>query len=460
MSDKSRLIKKLHVYKKNKNKYRDINCIISDLYENALDNINSFTEEQINAKLFGKLFAVKDNINIKGSQTSCASKILKNHISLYSSTAINRLETAGGVCVAKTNLDEFAMGSSNEHSVYGLCKNPKNTEYVPGGSSGGSAAIVAAGLVDIALGSDTGGSVRQPASFCGVYGFKPTYGRISRFGLTSFASSFDQIGVIASNISDIVNTYEVIAGFDKYDNTSAKHKIDKYIYSNKVAENLTVGIPKEYFDIGMDDSVKSVMDNVIKFLHKRKFNVKEISLPLTDKCISTYYILTTAEAASNLSRYDGIKYGIRKKSDNIIDMYKQTRSIGFGDEVKRRIIVGTFVLSSGYYDAYYSRALKVRRLIKQDFDKAFNKVDVILTPTSPFPPFKVGEKFNDPVKMYLSDVFTVPMSLAGLPCISVPCGKNKNDMPIGMQLVANQFHENSIFQMSSYIEKNYKNINL
>ena len=460
MSDKSRLIKKLHVYKKNKNKYRDINCIISDLYEIALENINSFTEEQINAKLFGKLFAVKDNINIKGSQTSCASKILKNHISLYSSTAINRLETAGGVCVAKTNLDEFAMGSSNEHSVYGLCKNPKNTEYVPGGSSGGSAAIVAAGLVDIALGSDTGGSVRQPASFCGVYGFKPTYGRISRFGLTSFASSFDQIGVIASNISDIVNTYEVIAGFDKYDNTSSKHKIDKYIFSNKVAENLTVGIPKEYFDIGMDDSVKSVMDNVIKFLHKRKFNVKEISLPLTDKCISTYYILTTAEAASNLSRYDGIKYGIRKKSDNIIDMYKQTRSIGFGDEVKRRIIVGTFVLSSGYYDAYYSRALKVRRLIKQDFDKAFNKVDVILTPTSPFPPFKVGEKFNDPVKMYLSDVFTVPMSLAGLPCISVPCGKNKNDMPIGMQLVANQFHENSIFQMSSYIEKNYKNINL
>ena len=460
MSDKSLLIKKLHAYKKYKNKYRDINCITSDLYEIALDNINSFTEEQINARLFGKLFAIKDNINIKGSQTSCASKILKNHISLYSSTAIERLEKAGGVCVAKTNLDEFAMGSSNEYSVFGPCKNPNNLEYVSGGSSGGSAAIVASGIVDIALGSDTGGSVRQPASFCGVYGFKPTYGRISRFGLTSFASSFDQIGVIASNIDDIVNTYEAIAGFDKYDNTSSKQKVDKYIYNKEITEKLTIGIPKEYFSQGIDNSVQKSVNSVIKFLDKRKFNIKEISLPLTDKCISTYYILTTAEAASNLSRYDGIKYGIRKSSDSILEMYKKTRSMGFGDEVKRRIILGTFVLSSGYYDAYYSRALKVRRLIKQDFDKAFNKVDVILTPTSPFPPFKVGEKLNDPIKMYLSDVFTVPMSLAGLPCISIPCGEDRDQMPIGLQVVANQFQENSIFQLSSYLEDNYKKINL
>ena len=448
---KNKILKYIDV----KEKYQHLNCITHDFSALALDYINELDQNKIKGPLFGKIFAIKDNINIKGLPTTCASKILNNHKSIYTSTAIKRIQKSGGVIVAKTNLDEFAMGSSNEYSVYGPSKNPINPKYVSGGSSGGSAVAVAAGMVDIALGSDTGGSVRQPASFCGVFGLKPTYGRISRYGLTAFASSFDQIGIFSKKLNDIVSTFEVVSGYDKNDTTSSKLKSEKFIYSPEDTKKLTIGIPNEYIGSSIDSEVKNKLFNMKSFLKKNGFRIKEISLPLTNKSIPTYYILTTAEAASNLSRYDGVRYGVRNKGADIVEMYKKTRSSGFGKEVKRRIILGTFVLSSGYYDDYYNKALKIRRLIKNDFDNAFQGVDLILTPTSPFPPFKIGEKKKNPIKMYLSDIYTVPMSLAGLPAMNIPVGVNKIGLPIGLQLTANQFEENKIFSLSNFINKNF-----
>ena len=448
--------KRLNQYRAENEKNKDINCIISDLYDLAFNKYKDFSDKQINGRLYGKLFAVKDNINIKDYPTTCASKILKKHNSIYTATAIKRIENAGGLVVAKTNLDEFAMGSSNEYSIFGVSKNPNNLNYVCGGSSGGSAAAVSARIVDVALGSDTGGSVRQPASFCGVYGLKPTYGRISRHGLTAFASSFDQIGIFSNELNDLVDTFEVISGQDYNDCTSSKIKNNPFDYSESETKKMKIGIPKEYLESNsLNSQVKNKIDSMIKFFNKNNFIVKDISLPLTKKCISVYYILSTAEAASNLSRYDGVIYGSRDNASNIKTMYKNTRSLGFGEEVKRRIILGTFILSSGYYDSFYNKALKVRRLIKNDFLKAFTDIDIILTPTSPSSAFKIGEKINDPIKMYLSDIYTVPMSLAGLPAMNFPCGYDTNGLPIGLQLTSNQFQENKIFALSKFIDDNF-----
>ena len=438
-----------------KERYKHLNCINYDLSESALEYINNLNSKATPGPLFGKIFAIKDNIHIKDFPTTCASKILDNHNSLYNSTAIERIQESGGIIVAKTNLDEFAMGSSNEYSMYGPSRNPIDPDYVCGGSSGGSAAAVRAGIVDIALGSDTGGSVRQPASFCGIFGFKPTYGRISRYGLTAFASSFDQIGILSRKTKDIISTFESIGGYDCNDTTSSKKELKKFTYSLENTKKLTIGIPRQYMPRSINLEVKRVITSMIDFLEKNNFIVKTVDLPLTDKAIPTYYILTTAEAASNLSRYDGVRYGIRKNGDNIDQMYKRTRTMGFGKEVKRRIMLGTFVLSSGYYDDYYNKALKIRRLIKDDFSRAFQSVDLILTPTSPFPAFKIGEKHKDPIQMYLSDIYTVPMSLAGLPAISIPVGNSRLGLPIGLQLTANQFQEHNIFNLSSFIEQNY-----
>ena len=446
---------RLQKYRIENKKNRDINCIINDLYDSAITKYKNFTEEQIKGQLYGKLFAVKDNINIKGHPTTCASNILKNHNSIYTATAIERIENAGGLVVAKTNLDEFAMGSSNEHSIFGASKNPNNLEYVCGGSSGGSAGAVSANIVDIALGSDTGGSVRQPASFCGVYGLKPTYGRISRYGLTAFASSFDQIGVFSKEIDDLISTFEVVLGQDKNDSTTSKISNETFQYSEEETKKIKIGIPKEYLEGSINPDVKNKIESTIDFLKKNNFSVKDISLPLTKKCIGVYYILSTAEAASNLSRYDGVIYGHRENAEDIKKMYKDTRSFGFGEEVKRRIILGTFILSSGYYDSFYNKALKVRRLIKNDFLKAFNDIDIILTPTSPSPAFKIKEKISNPVEMYLSDIYTVPMSLAGLPAMNFPAGYGSNKMPIGLQLTANHFQENKIFALSKFINSNF-----
>ena len=454
MSSTDAISKKLKEYRTGNKKNKDINCIVTDLYDSAINKYQKFTEEQSKGPLYGKLFAVKDNINIKDHPTTCSSRILKNHNSIYTATAIERIENAGGLIVAKTNLDEFAMGSSNEHSIFGVAKNPNNLEYVCGGSSGGSAGIVSAGVVDIALGSDTGGSVRQPASFCGVYGLKPTYGRISRYGLTAFASSFDQIGIFSRKIDDLISTFEVVSGQDDKDSTSSNFNNGNFEYSENDIKKIKIGIPKEYLESSLNPEVKNKIEATIEFLKKNNFIVKDITLPLTKKCIGVYYILSTAEAASNLSRYDGVIYGDRKNSQDIKGMYKNTRSSGFGEEVKRRIILGTFVLSSGYYDSFYNKALKVRRLIKNDFLKAFKDVDLILTPTAPSSAFKIGEKINNPIDMYLSDIYTVPMSLAGLPAMNFPAGNDKNKMPIGLQLTANQFEENKIFALSKFIENN------
>ena len=454
MSSISTLNKKIDAFLLKKERNKDLNCITQNLASRALKSIDSFNDSENPGPLLGKLFSIKDNINVKGFLTTCSSKILKNHKSLYDATVISRIEESGGLIVAKTNLDEFGMGSSNEFSIYGECKNPINTKYVPGGSSGGSASSVASGLVDVSLGSDTGGSVRQPASFCGIYGLKPTYGRISRYGLTAFASSFDQIGILSRELDDLITTFECIAGYDHLDNTSSEKSVDSFSYSSQETQDYVIGVPKEFMIDSIHPDVKRKIDTMITYLEKNNFKIKEISLPLTDKSIGVYYILTTAEASSNLSRYDGVVYGNRVDSDEIIDMYKNTRTDSFGDEVKRRIILGTFILSSGYYDSYYNQALKVRRLIKDEFIKAFNDVDIILTPTSPSPAFKIGEKTKDPVNMYLSDVFTVPMSLAGIPAMSIPFGCSKEKLPIGIQLSSKHFEENKIFSLAKFIGQN------
>ena len=456
MGSKKNIEERLLEYADAKNQAHETNCITEDLSNRAKHVLNKFSSTQIKGPLFGKLFSIKDNINIKGYSTTCASNILKNHKSIYTATAVSRIEKAGGLVVAKTNLDEFGMGSSNEHSIFGPSKNPANKDFVCGGSSGGSAASVASGIVDISLGSDTGGSVRQPASFCGVYGLKPTYGRVSRYGLTAFASSFDQIGVLSRDLDDLIFTFESISGYDVKDNTTSKNKLNIFNFSSSKTKKMVVGIPKEYMTESIDVDVKSKMSKMIKFLKQNDFIVKDITLPLTNKCIGVYYILTTAEASSNLSRYDGVVYGKRNDSRDIIEMYKTTRTKYFGDEVKRRIILGTFILSSGYYDSYYNKALKVRRLIKNDFTSAFKTVDILLTPTSPFPAFRIGEKINDPIRMYLSDIFTVPMSLAGLPAMNVPVGLSTSDLPIGLQLTANQFDENKIFSLAKFIGDNFE----
>jgi len=408
-----------------------------------------------NGKLAGAVIAVKDVLSIKDKPTTCSSKILKDFTALYTATAVQKLIDEDAIIIGKTNCDEFAMGSSNENSAFGIVLNPFDNKRVPGGSSGGSAAAVAAELCDAALGTDTGGSIRQPAAFCGVYGLKPTYGRVSRYGLTAFASSFDSIGSFTRNIEDAAAILQIISGKDNHDSTSVDIAIPDFINNLSSNKKFKIGIAEEYLGEGLSLEIKESILNLIERLKEKYFEIIPIHLPHTEYTIAAYYILTTAEASSNLARYDGARYGYRSEnSRTLLDMYKLSRSEGFGNEVKRRIMLGTYVLSAGYYDAYYRKAQKVRRLIKKDFDIAFEKVDLILTPTTPTIAFKIGEKSNDPLEMYLSDVYTTSANLAGIPGINIPLAKNKIGLPIGVQLLANQFEELKLLQMSYFIQQN------
>ncbi len=406
-------------------------------------------------KLFGIPVAIKDNICVKDELTTCSSKILEGFKSPYDATVIEKLKKEGAILLGKTNMDEFAFGSSCETSYYGPTYNPWDTSRIPGGSSGGSAASVAADETIMALGSDTGGSIRQPASLCGVVGLKPTYGRVSRYGLIAFASSLDQIGPITKTVEDCAILLNVIAGYDERDSTSVDIDVPDYTRALiKDVKGLNIGIPKEYFIEGLDADVKKAVFDSLNILRELGAKTIEISLPHTEYALSVYYILAPAEASSNLARFDGVQYGFRiKDPDNLLALYGKTRSNGFGKEAKRRIILGTYSLSSGYYDAYYLKALKVRTLIKRDFDEAFKLCDCIITPTSPTCAFKLGEKVNKPLDMYLSDIFTIPVNLAGLPAISIPCGFNKENLPIGLQIIGKPFEEELLFRAAYTFEQ-------
>jgi aspartyl-tRNA(Asn)/glutamyl-tRNA(Gln) amidotransferase subunit A len=405
--------------------------------------------------LAGMVVSIKDVIALKGEKVTCGSKILENFVSLYDATAISRLREADAVIIGKTNMDEFAMGSSTENSAFGRVKHPLDESRVPGGSSGGSAVAVKAGMSTTALGTDTGGSIRQPAALCGVVGLKPTYGRISRYGLVAFASSFDQIGPFALTVKDAALVLQTIAGHDVNDSTSSTMPVPDYVSAlTRDVQGLRVGIPKEYFGSGLDPEVRNAVESKIDFLRASGAAIKEVSLPNTEYTIATYYILATAEASSNLARYDGARYTYRTpRAKDLPEMYTKSRSEGFGPEVKRRIMLGTYVLSAGYYEAYYRKGQKVRRLIKEDFDKAFREVDCIVTPTSPSTAFKAGEKVDDPLQMYLSDIYTTSANLAGIPGISIPCGSDKQGLPIGLQILGRQFDEATILRIADYLEK-------
>lgn len=399
-------------------------------------------------------FAVKDNICTEGVSTTCASKILENFIPPYDATIIKKLKAADFIMIGKTNMDEFAMGSSTENSSRKITRNPWDTERVPGGSSGGSAAAVAADMCIAALGSDTGGSIRQPASFCGVVGYKPTYGRVSRYGLVAFASSLDQIGPLAKDVQDAAILSSVIMGFDDMDSTSLNMPLPDLRLSADL-KGMKIGIPKECFNVGIAPEVESLIKKAISRLSDMGAETVEISLPHnTEYAVATYYILATAEASSNLARYDGIKYGLRvNDSKDLVESYFNTRSKGFGAEVKRRIMLGTYVLSAGYYDAYYLKAQQVRRLIKEEMDKKFQEIDIILTPTAPTTAFKIGEKTDDPLSMYLSDIFTISANLAGNPAISVPCGLAADGLPVGVQFIGKAFDEAKVINTANALEK-------
>lgn len=441
--------------KKNLNAF---NFIFNEDVLSIADSVETKIKSGSYGKLAGMVVAVKDLLSIKDKPLTCSSKILCDFNSIYTATALKKLIDEDVIIIGKTNCDEFAMGSSNENSAFGNVLNPVDETRVPGGSSGGSAAAVAAGLCDASLGTDTGGSIRQPASFCGVFGLKPTYGRVSRYGLTAFASSFDSIGSFTNNVTDAAAILEVISGKDENDSTSSGQAVPSYFKEIRNHLNPVIGIPKEYFGKGLSSEVKKAVQNFIVQLKENNIIIKEISLPNSEYTIAAYYILTTAEASSNLARYDGARYGHRSKSSStLLEMYKNSRSEGFGSEVKRRIMLGTYVLSAGYYDAYYLKAQKARRIIKNDFDAAFKQVDLILTPTSPTVAFKIGEKSNDPLEMYLSDIYTTSANLAGIPGISIPVAKDKDGLPIGVQLLAPQFAELDLLKFSYFIEKNILN---
>jgi aspartyl-tRNA(Asn)/glutamyl-tRNA(Gln) amidotransferase subunit A len=404
--------------------------------------------------LTGIPLAIKDNMCTRGIPTTCASKILSTFVPPYESTVTSRLTENGYVLAGKTNLDEFAMGSSTENSGFHVTKNPWDIERIPGGSSGGSAAAVAADECIAALGSDTGGSIRQPASLCGVVGLKPTYGRVSRYGLVAFASSLDQIGPITKNVADAAILMNVISGRDPLDSTSAP--VDVPDFTSVIGmdiKGLKIGIPREYFIEGMDPEVDAAVKAAIKKFESLGAVPVEVSLPHTGYAVATYYILATSEASSNLARYDGVKYGSRAEGKDLMGMYMNSRAHGFGAEVKRRIMLGTYTLSSGYYDAYYKKAQQVRTLIKNDFERAFGEVDVMVTPTSPIPAFMIGEKSADPLQMYLADIFTISVNLAGVPAISIPCGFTSGNLPIGMQLIGRHFDEQTILKASYAYEQ-------
>ncbi|MGC8871710.1 MAG: Asp-tRNA(Asn)/Glu-tRNA(Gln) amidotransferase subunit GatA [Caldimicrobium sp.] len=404
--------------------------------------------------LTGIPLSIKDNILIKGHPTTCASKILANYIAPYDATVIERLKSQGVVFIGKTNMDEFAMGSSTENSGFFPTRNPWDLERVPGGSSGGSAVSVALRMGLGSLGSDTGGSIRQPAAFCGVVGMKPTYGLVSRFGLVAFASSLDQIGPFGLTVEDTALLLQAIAGNDPKDSTSAEIEIPNYLefIENNLNTTFKIGLPKEYYSYDIDPEITKYLEKTIEILKKRHTMV-EISLPHTKYAVATYYIIAPAEASSNLARYDGVKYGFRAEAKSLLEMYKKSRGLGFGKEVKRRIMLGTYALSAGYYDAYYLKASKVRTLIKEDFEKAFKEVDLILTPTTPTPPFRLGEKISDPLQMYLSDIFTIPVNLAGLPALSLPVGLTTDNLPVGVQIIGPQFKDELVLALAYQIEK-------
>ncbi len=441
--------------------YADLNVYLQ-LFDEALeaaDRLDARIRSGSAGKLAGMVFGIKDVIAIKGKKLTCGSKTLADFVSVYDATVIERLRNEDAIVIGKTNMDEFAMGSSTEYSAFGPVKNPADKSRVPGGSSGGSAAAVAAGLCHVALGSDTGGSIRQPASFCGVIGLKPTYGRVSRYGLVAFASSFDVIGPFSNSVYDTALVLEVIAGHDPMDSTSADVPVPAYTQMiDREMKSFTIGVAKETLSAGVSDDVRDAVEKQIDLFRSAGAVIREVSMPHLQYTIPTYYVLATAEASSNLERYDGARYGHRGEgADDLEDLYVRYRTEGFGPEVKRRIMLGTFVLSAGYYDAYYRKAQRVRRIIKEDFDKAFNDVDVIITPTAPTTAFKIGEKTSDPVQMYLSDIFTVSANLAGIPGVSVPVGRDSNSLPIGVQLLGRQFEEQTILSLANFIEKSIGN---
>lgn len=405
--------------------------------------------------LAGIPIAIKDNMCTSGLKTTCASRVLENFVSPYDAHVVERLKEADAMIIGKTNLDEFAMGSSTENSAFKLTRNPWDPKRIPGGSSGGSAAAVSAGMALMALGSDTGGSVRQPAALCGVTGLKPTYGRVSRYGLVAFGSSLDQIGPITRDVRDAALLLQVIAGCDLRDSTSADVPVPDYLKEiEKPVKGLRLGLPREYFMEGLNEEVRRAIEEAVKVYKGLGVNIQEISLPHTPYAVAVYYIIATAEASSNLARYDGVRYGYRaSNTQNIIEMYSRSRVEGFGREVKRRIMLGTYALSSGYYEAYYLKASKVRNLIRQDFSSAFEAVDLILCPTSPTPAFKLGERLANPLEMYLSDVYTIPANLAGIPAISIPCGFTRENLPIGLQLMARPFEEAGLLQVARAYER-------
>ena len=410
---------------------------------------------ELTGPLAGVPVAIKDNMCTEGILTTCSSKILGNFVPTYSSEAVKKLEEAGVVLIGKTNMDEFAMGSTTETSAYGVTRNPYNTDHVPGGSSGGSCAAVAAEECSFALGSDTGGSIRQPSSFCGVTGIKPTYGTVSRYGLIAYGSSLDQIGPVAKDVTDCATILEAISSYDKKDSTSVQRKDLDFTYAivNDV-KGMKIGIPKDYFGEGLDPQVKEAVLKAAKVLEEQGAIVEEFDLSLVEYAIPAYYVIASAEASSNLSRFDGVKYGYRTKEyEGLHNMYKKTRSEGFGPEVKRRIMLGSFVLSSGYYDAYYLKALRTKALIKKAFDEAFSKYDVILSPAAPTTAPKIGESLKDPIKMYLGDIYTISVNLAGLPGMTVPCGKDDKGLPIGVQLIGDCFQEKKIIKAAYTYEQ-------
>ena len=412
-------------------------------------------EGKLTGPLAGVPVAIKDNMCTKGMLTTCSSKILGNFVPTYTATAVENLEKAGAVIIGKTNMDEFAMGSTTETSAFGATKNPWNTEHVPGGSSGGSCTAVASEECSYALGSDTGGSIRQPSSFCGVTGIKPTYGTVSRYGLIAYGSSLDQIGPVAKDVTDVASILETIAGHDEKDSTSVKR--DDYNFTEALVDDvkgLKIGIPKDYFGDGLDKEVKDSILNAVEVLKSKGAIVEEFDLSLVEYAIPAYYVIASAEASSNLERFDGVKYGYRTQEyEGLHNMYKKTRSEGFGEEVKRRIMLGSFVLSSGYYDAYYLKALRTKALIKKAFDEAFAKYDVIIAPAAPTTAPKIGSSLADPIKMYLGDIYTISVNLAGLPGITVPCGKDSNGLPIGMQIIGDCFKEKTIIRAAYAYEQ-------
>lgn len=439
----------------------NLNCYVTLNKENALIKAKEVQAKIDNGELVSPLagvpVAIKDNMCTIGMRTTCSSKILENFVPTYSSQAVENLENAGAIILGKTNMDEFAMGSTTETSYFGVTKNPWNDAHVPGGSSGGSCAAVAAEECFYALGSDTGGSIRQPSSFCGVVGIKPTYGTVSRYGLIAYGSSLDQIGPVAKSVTDCATILEAIASYDKKDSTSVKR--ESYDFTSALVDDvkgMKIGIPRDYFGEGLDKEVKEAVLNAAKELEKKGAIVEEFDLSLVEYAIPAYYVIASAEASSNLARFDGVKYGYRTNDFNgLHNMYKKSRSEGFGVEVKRRIMLGSFVLSSGYYDAYYLKALRTKALIKQAFDRAFEKYDVILGPAAPTTAPKLGESLSDPIKMYLGDIYTISVNLAGLPGISLPCGIDSKGLPIGVQMIGDCFKENNIIRAAYTFEQTY-----